>query len=128
MTFLRTLLLSLALVFSASSAAWPQDFSKGLEAARAGDYATALQEWRPLAEQGDASAQHNLGVMYDNGRGVPQDFVLANMWANIASANGGLKAGELREFIADKMSSADISTTQSMAGRCMASDYADFGG
>jgi len=42
MTFLRTLLLSLALVFSASSAAWPQDFSKGLEAARAGDYATAL--------------------------------------------------------------------------------------
>jgi len=57
MTVLRTLLLSLALVFSASSAAWPQDFSKGLEAARAGDYATALQEWRPLAEQGDAYAQ-----------------------------------------------------------------------
>ena len=73
MTFLRTLLLSLALVFSASSAAWPQDFSKGLEAARAGDYAAALQEWRPLAEQGDAYAQYNLGWIYDSGRGVPQE-------------------------------------------------------
>ena len=51
MTFLRTLLLSLALVIYASSAAWPQDFSKGFKAYRAGDYATALQEWRPLAEQ-----------------------------------------------------------------------------
>ena len=34
-----------------------------------GDYATALRLLRPLADQGDASAQFNLGVMYDNGRG-----------------------------------------------------------
>ena len=34
-----------------------------------GDYATALRLWRPLADQGDASAQYNLGVMYAKGRG-----------------------------------------------------------
>jgi TolA-binding protein len=34
-----------------------QDYDNGVEAYNAGDYQTALQEWRPLAEQGDASAQ-----------------------------------------------------------------------
>ena len=46
------------------------DFQKGLTAYDRGDYATALREWKPLAEQGNASAQFNLGVMYDKGRGV----------------------------------------------------------
>ena len=41
------------------------------------DYATALRFIRPLAEQGDANAQYNLGVLYDNGLGVPQDRVRA---------------------------------------------------
>ena len=40
-----------------------QDYQKGLEAARRGDYATALREWRPLAEQGHAQAQSDLGLM-----------------------------------------------------------------
>ena len=50
-----------------------QDFQKGFAAYQAGDYATALQEWTPLAEAGDASAQYNLGVIYGEGIGVPQD-------------------------------------------------------
>jgi TPR repeat protein len=57
-----------------------QNFDKGLAAAEAGDYATALQEWRPLAEQGYALAQYNLGVMYDNGLGVIQDYAEAVDW------------------------------------------------
>ena len=56
------------------------DFQAGLEAYKRGDYATALKEWRPLAEQGDADAQFNLGVMYDNGRGVTQDYAEAVKW------------------------------------------------
>ena len=44
-----------------------QDFAAGQSAYDAGDYATALQEWRPLAEQGDAEAQFMLGFMYDDG-------------------------------------------------------------
>ncbi len=37
-------------------------FAEGVAAYERGDYATALREWRPLAEQGDAEAQYNLGV------------------------------------------------------------------
>ena len=41
-----------------------QDFNKGLAAYNSGDYATALKEWKPLAEQGDASAQYQMGYIY----------------------------------------------------------------
>ena len=46
------------------------DFQKGLDAYQSGDYATALKEWEPLAEQGNADAQYNLGVMYYQGKGA----------------------------------------------------------
>ncbi len=36
-------------------------------------YTEALQLWLPLAEQGHAAAQYNLGAMYENGQGVPRD-------------------------------------------------------
>jgi len=32
-----------------------------------------FKEWGPLAQQGDAESQYNLGVIYRNGEGVPQD-------------------------------------------------------
>ncbi len=54
-------------------AAWDE----AVAAYQRGDYATALREFRPLAEQGNAGAQHNLGVMYYNGHGVPQDYAEA---------------------------------------------------
>ena len=65
-----------------------QDFEKGLSAARSGDYATALQEWKPLAEAGDADAQSNLGSMYNNGQGVPQDYAEAVKWYRLAAEQG----------------------------------------
>ena len=49
---------------------WGADFNKGLTAAQNGDFATAFKEWKPLAEQGYASAQYNLGAIYENGWGV----------------------------------------------------------
>jgi uncharacterized protein len=45
-----------------------------------GDYATSLRLIRPLADQGDASAQYNLGLMYANGQGAPQDYAAAVRW------------------------------------------------
>ncbi len=45
-----------------------------------------VAEVRAKAEQGDASAQGNLGFMYANGRGVPQDDVTARMWFNLAAS------------------------------------------
>ena len=63
-----------------------------MEANNRGDYATALREWRPLAEQGDALAQYNLGVLHRKGRGVPQDDVQARQWYAKAAAQGQAKA------------------------------------
>jgi len=71
--------------------AWA-DFKAGMDAYKHGDYATALSEWRPLAEQGDALAQYNLGVLYRKGRGVPQDDVQARQWYEKAAAQGQAKA------------------------------------
>ena len=71
--------------------AWA-DFQAGMDANNRRDYATALREWRPLAEQGDALAQYNLGVLYRKGRGVPQDDVQARQWYAKAAAQGQAKA------------------------------------
>lgn len=57
---------------------------KGLDAYNRGDYATALLEFRPLAENGLASAQNNLGAMFQAGLGVPQDYTAALKWYRLA--------------------------------------------
>ena len=75
-----------------SSPVAAQDFKKGLAAAQAGDFATALQEWTPLAEAGDADAQFNLGIMYSNGKGVPQDYAEAVKWWRLAADQGYAEA------------------------------------
>ena len=69
-----------------------QDYQKGLSAYRAADYATALQEWTPLAEAGDANAQRYLGVMYQAGYGVLQDYAEAVRWYRLAADQGYARA------------------------------------
>ena len=104
-----------------------QDFNKGVEAYRTGDYVTAMNEWRPLAEQGKMVAQYALGVMYNKGLGVLQDQILAHMWYNLGAANGNDFGGRNRDIIAQKMSSEDISKAQALAAKCIKSDYEDCG-
>ena len=57
-----------------------------------GDYATAVREFRPLAEQGHAPSQFNLGVLYATGQGVAQDYAEAVRWYRKAAAQGDAKA------------------------------------
>ena len=71
---------------------YAQNFQKGEEAADKGDFATALREWRPLAEQGNADAQNNLGAMYDKGQGVPQDYKEAFNWYRKSAEQGDAEA------------------------------------
>ena len=71
--------------------AWA-DYQAGMDANNRGDYATALREWRPLAEQGDARAQFDLGLLYENGDGVPRDYAKAHQWYEKSAAQGGAKA------------------------------------
>ena len=64
------------------------DFQKGFDAYERGDYATALREFRPLAEQGNAGAQNDLGVMYEKGQGVSQNDKTAVKWYRFAAEQG----------------------------------------
>ncbi|MDB4254940.1 sel1 repeat family protein [bacterium] len=91
------------------------------------DFAEAAKWLRKAAEQGNPSAQINLGVMYSYGDGVPQSNVLAHMWYDIASTNGHFEANKLRDERAGLMSQADISKAQELARECMASDYQNCG-
>ena len=85
---LRSTVLFLAAVLGLyTPVAWA-DGNAGLKAYEAGDYATALQEFLPLAEAGQASAQAAIGQMYLDGHGVPQDPAQAAIWLEKA-ANGG---------------------------------------
>ena len=56
------------------------------------DYAEAVRWYRLAAEQGNASAQHNLGLMYANGEGVPQDYAEAVRWYRLAAEQGNASA------------------------------------
>jgi len=56
------------------------------------DYETELRITRPLADKGEAWAQFNLGVIYANGQGVPQDYVEAIKWYRLAAAQGNVNA------------------------------------
>jgi len=60
-------------------------------------------------------AQGNLGMMYANGRGVPQDYVQAHMWLNLASAGGNEIGRKNRDMVAAKMTPAQIAQAQQLA-------------
>jgi len=57
-----------------------------------GDYTAAYDEWLPLAELGDAEAQFNLGVLYDEGAGVEQNLTTAAAWYRKAAEQGFIDA------------------------------------
>jgi TPR repeat protein len=61
---------------------------EGYEALSKKDYVTAANEYRPLAERGDAEAQYRIGRMYEFGNGYPQDKALGIAWIRKAAAQG----------------------------------------
>jgi uncharacterized protein len=63
-------------------------FQQGVAAWNRGDYATALQLFRPLAERGNIRAQALLGFSYASGSGVPQDYAEAAKWYQRAADTG----------------------------------------
>ncbi len=80
-----------ALLVFLATPAWA-GMDEGIAAYNRFDYATALREFRPLAEQGLAEAQYNLGNMYRTGRGVPQDYAEAERWYRRAVEQGNAGA------------------------------------
>jgi uncharacterized protein len=68
------------------------DFQSGIDAYQKGDYVGAAKEWRPLAEEGDPTAQLNLGLLYLDGHGVPQSTVEAVSWFKRAAEQDNAQA------------------------------------
>ncbi len=94
-----------------------------MAALECGDYAIALKEFKPLAEQGHADAQNNLGVMYANGFGATQDFARAYMWWNIAASKGNELAVLGLTAVQKDMSPSQIKKAQKLTNECVAKNY-----
>ena len=92
-------ILAVFLVLALSAPSLAADLQAGREAAERGDYATALKEWRPLAEQGDADAQYELGFMYTSGEGVTQDYAEGMRWWRLAAEQGNASAQFMLGFM-----------------------------
>ncbi len=92
---MKRLLMALVVLtglIGAGGAVWAQDLNKGMEAYKSGDYVTALKEWRPLADQGNADAQRSLGYLYYFGEGVTKDYAEALKWYRKAAEQGDTRA------------------------------------
>lgn len=83
--FLPALLL---LALAATPLHADEALERGHAAYRAGDHAAAFEAWRPLAEQGDRTAQLYLGYLYRQGIGVPADAAQAARWYRKAAEQG----------------------------------------
>ena len=89
---LKLLVSGLTIALGMMGTAARADVKAGVDAWSRGDYPTAIKEWRPLAINGDADAQFNLGQAYKLGRGVPVDFKLAEGWYRKAADQGHFQA------------------------------------
>lgn len=83
--------------------------------------------YRTAADQGDADAQYALGDRYGEGKGVPQNYVRAYMWYNLAASQYASSphyelyerdresVEKLRDVLARKMTPAQIAEAQRLA-------------
>ena len=87
-TTFKALMIAVTILVTSVTVSLAQDYQKALAAYNKGDYATALREWKPFAEQGDAIAQVLLGSMYQRGLGVTKDYAEAVNWYRKAAEQG----------------------------------------
>ena len=80
-----------------------------------GRYEVALRLWQPMADQGLSGAQYGIGLMYDKGRGVTQNFVLAHKWFDLSAAQGNQSAVLSRDAAARRMSPTEITEAKKLA-------------
>ena len=80
----------LAVMLTATASAG--DYFAGVQALATGDYATALEEFTPLAKEGNVKSQFLLGEMYASGWGVGKNFVEAVKWYRLAAEAGDPEA------------------------------------
>ena len=116
---IATLSLALSMLLGSAGVSASSNFWTGLDAYQSGDYATALREWKSSAELANANSMLMLGVMYEKGQGVPQDYIHAHMWLNLAESSGSVAAGNRRDVVARKMTPSQIEKAEVLAYKCV---------
>jgi uncharacterized protein len=75
----------------------------------------AARWFRQAAEQGEAHAQYDLGVLYEEGQGVKRDDTLALLWLDLAAMQGNGDAAERGGKLAKSMTHAQVATAEKLA-------------
>ena len=83
-----TLCLSFAVLLGSVGVSMSADFRNCEQEYKKKNYNAAARLCLPFAEQGNATAQKNLGFMYHNGDGVSQDYKTAMKWFRLAAKQG----------------------------------------
>ncbi len=91
------------------------DYEAGKAAWQAGRVAEAVAQWRAAADEGDRQAMLELGRLYVQGLGVPQSYVQAHVWLNLAAARGAVDALKERDALAAKMTPQQVAVAQERA-------------
>ena len=82
---------------------------------------TEIEQLCLAAEQGDASAQLQLGLLYALGQGVPQDYVQAHKWINLSASRmtpgkeDALDSRSARDTVAELMTASQVAEAQRLA-------------
>lgn len=84
----KQLVAGVAVAIMLTGAAVAGPLQDGMDAYSRGEYDEALRLWKPLADEGLAAAQYNVGVMHATGRGVPRDYSEAMKWYRMAADQG----------------------------------------
>ena len=89
------------------------------DSAASKDFTEAAKWYRKAAEYGKVVGQYALGVMYANGEGIPQDYIQAHKWLNLAASKAEAKDAEeyrsARDRLAEKMARSQIAEAQRLA-------------
>ena len=91
------------------------DYEDGQRAWDAGRHSEALREWQAAANAGDAKAMLALGRLYMQGLGVPQNYVQAHMWFNLAASRFEAEAVKERDALAARMAPEQVGEAQKQA-------------
>jgi TPR repeat protein len=106
---IRTLFAASVLFMFAMGAmpAWA-DLGSAAAAYKKGEFASAFQQFKELAELGQPEAQFDLAIMYARGEGITISNTYAHAWASLASTNGESRATALRERLESELTPTSL--------------------
>ncbi|MFQ5627469.1 MAG: tetratricopeptide repeat protein [bacterium] len=105
---MKSLIILFFVIFCCYQCGGENAFSEGEQAYLSGDYDSAIEIFKPLAEQGHGAAMFYLGRMHEKGRGMKVDFAEAYAWYNVSADLGNEKATENLEQIRGWMRQKDF--------------------